>query len=105
MGWPSATVQTFYGGRRHDLFGIADTIILHPSWGEVWAQNCSYGSLKAHRDAISSNVILPLVVATIELWEWRKKRVGRKKPWFVRRQARGKKAWGPLSEWEGPLEL
>lgn len=103
-GWPCATVQTFYGGRRHDLFGIADSIILHPSW-ETWVQNCSYGSLKAHRDQIDSINVLPLVTALVELWEWRRKKVGRKKLWFLRRQARTLTEWGPISKWEGPLDL
>lgn len=104
QGWPSQTVQTFYGGKRHDLFGIADTIILHPLHGEIWAQNCSYGTLKAHRDAIDKSPHLDLIDSLIECWEWRRKPVGRKKLWFLRRQARGS-SWGPRGAWIGPMDL
>lgn len=105
-GWPCATVQSFYGGKRHDLFGIADSVILRQLAGELWVQNCSYGTLKAHRDQISLNALLPLVSSAIELWEWRRKKVGRKKLWFLRRQAYlGSSKWGPISDWEGPIDL
>lgn len=107
QGWPCATVQTFYGGRRHDLFGIADSIVLHPKW-ILWVQNCSYGSLKAHRETIDKNPIAEYLGDSgtwVELWEWRRKKVGRKKLWFRRVQSRTDAGWGGVGAWEGPLEL
>lgn len=107
-GWPCATVQTFYGGKRHDLFGIADSIVLR-GIGTTWVQNCSYGTLKAHRDAIDASEhirTLDSLRVKVALWEWRRKKVGRKKLWFLRTQTRGwYGAWDEVQDWIGPLEL
>lgn len=106
-GWPCETVQTWRGTRRHDLFGIADSIALAP--GEIlFIQNCSYGTLKAHRDAIVANGHRdrfrdpPLA---LELWEWRKRKVGRRGLWFLRKQRYDCHLWSSVSDWEGPLDL
>ena len=106
-GWPCQTVQTFYGGRRHDLFGIADTIVFHPG-GELWIQNASYGTLKAHRDAIGANEHISYIDRhglSVLIWEWRRKKVGRKKLWFKRGQMRSSGIWNSVGDWEGPLDL
>ena len=106
-GWPHACVQTFYGGRRHDLFGIADSIILRPP-RMIWVQNCSYGTLKAHRDAIDASEYRKLLLelrVSVALWEWRRKKVGRKKLWFLRIQTLGGYGtWDEIQDWEGPIE-
>jgi hypothetical protein len=106
-GWPCQTVQAFYGGTRHDLFGLWDSMVLHPL-GILFVQNCSYGTLKAHRDQMSKNEHLAYFEdqTTIEeLWEWRRKKVGRKKLWFLRTQPRCAGRWGEISDWLGPLSL
>lgn len=108
-GWACETTQRFYGGRRHDLFGIVDSIILRPPKA-LWVQNCSYGTLNAHRDAIDAS---PHIAALkeirgieIQLWEWKKKRVGRRGMWFLRVQVRGGYgAWDDAGEWIGPIDL
>lgn len=105
--WPCATVQSFYGGRRHDLFGIADSLIACPS-GLRWVQNCSYGTLKAHRSEIEKNPLLPWIDdqrVWLELWEWRKKKVGRKALWFLRGQRREGEGWTQVCEWSEPMDL
>lgn len=107
QGWPCETVQSWRGKVRHDLFGIADSIVLRPD-GEVWAQNASYGSLKAHRARIDASDVLPhlgRLGRRVELWEWRRKRVGRRKLWFLRVQGRSSSGWGEIGAWEGPLDL
>jgi len=115
-GWKSETVQSWRGKVRHDLFGIGDSIVLHPD-ALVLVQNCSYGTLKAHRDAIDANPHLDWFdrhPVSIQLWEWRKVRVGRKKLWRVRNQVRGfmskswttvRPVWGEVGEWSEPLDL
>lgn len=106
-GWPCATLQTFYGGRRHDLFGLWDSLVLHPD-GLLFVQNASYGSLKAHRDEMDKNPHLAAFDrqgVSGAIWEWRKKRVGRKKPWFVREQLRFRARWTAVTDWKGPLDL
>lgn len=113
-GWMCETVQRFYGGRRHDLFGIADSVILTGFGRVAFAQNCSYGSLKVHRDEIDRSVALPLILkdgASVVLLEWRRKKAKRggkriAREWWVRRQdALEDGTWSPLGEWEGPLDL
>ena len=112
-GWQSELVQSWRGKVRHDLFGIADSIVLHPD-ALLLVQNCSYGTLKAHRDNIDANPRLEWFdrhPVSIQLWEWRKKRDGRARAmWFLRSQTRSflmgdKASWGELSDWEGPLDL
>lgn len=106
-GWPCETVQSWRGRVRHDLFGIADSIVLHPL-AQLWVQNCSYGTLKKHRDEIEASPHVAQLASQglwLELWEWRKKKVGRRGLWFLRGQTRSQSGWGPVSDWEGPLDL
>lgn len=106
-GWPCETVQSWRGRVRHDLFGIADSIVLGPIV-PLWVQNCSYGTLKAHRDEIDKNPNLAYLdqrIVAVQLWEWRKKKVGRRAQWFLRTQARWGGPWGEISEWFGPYDL
>lgn len=116
QGIPCETVQSWRGKVRHDLFGIADSYILSQQGTGVWVQNCSYGTLKAHREAIEQNPTLAWVDGShhtyVQLWEWRKKPVGRKKLWFVRVQRRlGKNGdndgprWEEPGEWSGPHDI
>jgi hypothetical protein len=110
------TVQRFYGGRRHDLFGIADSVGVIGA-GIVFIQNCSYGSLKAHRDAIDGDGLREakerLVRAGAMVWllEWRRKKAKRggkrvARHWWVRMQsANGIDGWNDPTLWEGPLDL
>ena len=76
----------------------------------LWVQNCSYGTLKAHRDAIDASPNIQTIDAArvrVALWEWRRKKAGRKLAWFLRTQTRSSYGgpWDELSEWEGPLAL
>lgn len=106
-GWPWANTQVFYGGRRHDLFGIADAIVLHPMEGMLFVQNCSYGTRDEHARSIDKNEMTDelLKQVGIELWEWKRKKVGRKFHWFLRTQERGYALWEEASPWEGPISL
>lgn len=108
-GWTWANTQYFYGGRRHDLFGLADCLILPGDGCLLFVQNCCYGSLKAHRDKADESFELMRLLnkagAWIELWEWRRKKIGRKLQWFLRRQKRPWDKWMNPSAWEGPLDL
>jgi len=107
QGWPCETVQSWRGRIRHDLFGIADSIVLIDDKA-LWVQNCSYGSLKPHRDEIERSPHLAWIDRSgtwLELWEWRKKKVGRKGLWFLRGQTRAGGAWTKLEEWHGPYDL
>ena len=108
QGWPCETIQSWRGKVRHDVWGFVDSIALLD--GRIFLiQNCSYGTLKAHREAIDKNPIagkLSFDSATIELWEWRKKKVGRRAQWFLRCQTRlqvGK--WSGPEAWRGPYDL
>lgn len=116
-GVPVETVQRFYGGKRHDLFGIIDTVALFP-WGQMWVQNACEGSLSAHRKGIAASRHIGWVDGQIAakrlvcaVWEWRKRRVGRRAVWFLRIQERIPGGWGPVGAWAealnadmGPLE-
>ncbi len=106
-GWPWANTQVFYGGRRHDLFGIADAIVLHPDQGQIWVQNCSYGTRDEHARSIDANPATKQILEEvgIELWEWKRKKVGRRLEWFLRTQTRATLGWEEQSPWEGPLSL
>lgn len=107
MGWPCDTVQSWRGKVRHDLFGIADAIILSPR-GLLWVQNCAYKSLPPHRAKIDAAEVLPrldLYGVQIELWEWRRRKCDAIQLWFLRRQVRSGGVWSPPEEWEGPLDL
>lgn len=117
IGIDCQTVQTFYGGRRHDLLGIADTVALFPM-GLTLIQNCSEGSLSSHRKEIDASKHIAWLDGQVDrhalhlhLWEWRKRRVGRRAIWSRRVQTRREKAWTTPSAWEealnadmGPLE-
>jgi hypothetical protein len=106
-GWPCETVQRFYGGRRHDVFGFVDSIVLHPDEGMIFVQNCSYGTRDEHARKIDQSPLVHDVRRSvpIELWEWKRKKVGRKFHWFLRTQALGDPLWEDESPWEGPLSL
>lgn len=112
QGFPCATVQAFYGGRRHDLFGIADSLVIQDGV-VVFVQNCSYGTLKAHRDEIEANELLPLILhagVVVQLWEWRRpklKRGGKNKSrmWQVRKQYRTSGGWSAVESWSDPVDL
>ena len=106
-GWPCETVQSWRGRVRHDLFGIADSIVLTDD-DEVWVQNCSYGTLKAHRDEIDRSPHLwrlDRLCRSLELWEWRRKKVGRRGQWFLRIQRRLRGVWDEPLDWLGPFDL
>ena len=116
QGWLVATVQQYFGGRRHDLFGVADSLILRPGHRPLLAQNCSYGSLKAHRDDFSTpetwEVIQRLHSSGVSvcLLEWRQKKAKRggkrmAREWWVRGQSAFADGWGDLGDWEGPFDL
>lgn len=115
VGLPCETVQRFYGGRRHDLFGIADSIALDGPLA-VLIQNCSYGTLKAHRDEISKSPMLEAVLYAglcFELWEWRRKKLKRGgknkgREWYLRIQrahVSGSGLWLEPTDWDGPFDL
>jgi hypothetical protein len=107
MGWACETVQSWRGRVRHDLFGIADSLVLLDD-KLLWIQNCSYGTLKAHRDTISANPHLAWIdrsATWLELWEWRRKKVGRKTHWTVRAQTRANAAWSQVEPWRLPMDL
>ena len=106
-GWPHECVQSWRGKVRHDLFGIADSIILFPG-GEQWVQNCSYGTLSAHRKEIDKNPHIQYLdqeKKQIALWEWRKKKVDGRGLWFLRVQEREDGKWGEIYDWDGPFDL
>ena len=81
----------------------------------LFVQNCSYGSLKAHRDAIEAHPRFRDLLrcgARVALWEWRRrkaKRGGKRmaREWYVRSQQwdRDLGLWGEALDWEGPLDL
>lgn len=119
-GWLCDTVQRFYGGKRHDLFGIVDSIIVRPGVPSViLVQNCSYGSRKAHKDEIDSlpmaSVKQALTRSSASLWvlEWRRKKAKRggkrlTREWYLRGECAEANGWGwtPLwPGWEGPIDL
>lgn len=107
VNWPCETVQSWRGKVRHDLFGIADSVILSPT-GILWVQNCSYGTLKAHRDEIDQSPHLAYLDREgirLTLWEWRKKKVERRGLWFVRVQVRHDGKWCDIGPWSKPLDL
>ena len=112
-GFFCETVERFYGGKRHDLFGFVDSILLFDG-AVVFIQNCSYGTLKSHRDAISAHPLFPVVRACglVELWEWRRRKVKRggkriARQWWLRRQTSiaGGAGWAEPGAWIGPLDL
>lgn len=116
QGHLCATVQTFYGGKRHDLFGVGDSLILRPGMKPALVQNCSYGSLKAHRDDFSRpetwEVIQRLLSSgvSVSLLEWRRrkmKRGGRRmaREWWCRQQSAYAHGWGIIESWDGPHDL
>lgn len=106
LGLHSETVQTWRGRVRHDLFNFVDTVALTPQ-GILWIQNCSYGSLKAHRDEIDASPHLPWMTRHrqhIALYEWRRKREGQRKNFYLRKQL-WQGVWDEVTDWEGPLDL
>lgn len=112
QGLPCETVQTTRGPKRHDAFGIADSLVLAGE-NAVLVQNCSYGTLKSHQDAIDSNPHRKAILAAglvLECWEWRRKKlkrggVNKGREWYVRWARAFGKGWTPVSEWSDPLDL
>lgn len=114
--WPCETVQSWRGRQRHDAFGIGDSLILTGSKA-ILVQNCSYGTLKAHRDAIDANPLTEAVLRSgliLELWEWRRmkiKRGGSRKgrEWWLRTQRActwdDQLSWQEPVDWIGPFDL
>lgn len=111
-GWPCETIQTWRGNKRHDAFGIADSLVLTGTNALV-IQNCSCGTLKAHQDAIDQNPARRSILGSgliLECWEWRRpklKRGGKNKSrmWQMRwTRAFGTK-WTEVSDWSEPLDL
>lgn len=114
MGWLYETVQTWRGTVRHDLFGIADGLLLRPGLRPTLVQNCSYGTLKAHRDNINATGLLERLDAagaSVILWEWRRpklKRGGKNKSrmWVMRSQGyTSNGGWWDESAWSEPMDL
>ena len=115
-GWVCETVQRFYGGRRHDLFGFVDSVILKPDSPVIFAQNCSKGSLAAHRAKIDAKEVSEAkklllasgaILCCVE-WKRKKTKVGNRKVyrWWIRTQTRSRVlGWTDPSPWEGPLDL
>lgn len=112
QGWLCSTVQQYYGRRRHDLFGIGDSLIIRSdAAAPILAQNCSYGSLKPHRDLIDQSPLRERLVGhlTLCLVEWRRrkaKRGGKRmaRGWWLRTQtAQPGGQWGELTDWIGPV--
>lgn len=104
-GWQADTVQSWRGNQRHDLFHLFDTVAVIDR--EVYfIQNCSSGTLKAHRDKLwdSFGLIQQLRDAgiVIELWEWKRKKANGRYQWFLRTETFG--ADKPEA-WEGPFGL
>ena len=115
QGWLCETVQSWRGRQRHDAFGIGDSLILDPALAQAaLVQNCSYGTLKQHRQKIDANSARAIILACgigIWLFEWRRikeKRGGKRlaRGWYLRTQAAipgGR--WSPLHSWNGPWDL
>jgi hypothetical protein len=102
-GWPHAKTEFFAGGRRHDLFGIADAIIFRPM--ERWVQNCSYGTVPEHQRKAKLSNVYPLIEDKLEFWEWKKKKGV--KGHFLRRYSFWSGKWNtkPVYGWEGPIDV
>jgi hypothetical protein len=112
-GWPCETIQSWRGRQRHDAFGIADSLILTGTSARL-VQNCSYGTLKAHRDAIDQNPLMEAILRSyliLELWEWRRRKLKRGgtnkgREWWLRTQrAIGPLVWHEPVNWIGPFDL
>lgn len=106
-GWPVETVQTWRGTKRHDLFGVADSLVLVGNLA-ILVQNCHEGSIPAHRRKLDelSGIVTKLYSCGfhLELWEWkRKKHEGRYK-WFLRSEDYLPKPNG-RAPWQGPFDL
>jgi hypothetical protein len=112
VGWPVETIQSWRGNKRHDAFGIADSMILCDGFA-VLIQNCSYGTLKAHRDAIDAHPNRQAILASdlrLELWEWRRKKLKRGgknkgREWYLRIQEADADGWDEVGPWTGPFDL
>lgn len=106
-GWPCETVQVWRGNKRHDLFGVADSLILHPA-GPLLVQNCHAGSIPAHRRKLAE---MPTIIGKlfacgflIELWEWKRKKHNGRYQWFLRREDFKILVPG-RAPWSGPFDL
>lgn len=112
-GWPCETIQTWRGNKRHDAFGFADSLALVDGCAKL-IQNASYGTLKAHRDAMNKNPLVPyasLCGLGIEIWEWRRPKLrrgskNRSRMWQVRCQTYSREGnWSEVSDWSAPADL
>lgn len=102
------TVQRWSGVVRKDLFGLVDCVVLQPGERLLFIQNCSEGSLSAHRKKAYDSNLLGLIHKSgvaFELWEWKKKAfVSRKKYWRLRKQALlANNTFSQPSDWSAPL--
>lgn len=103
------TTQRWTGVVRKDLFGLVDCAVLQPGERLLFIQNCSEGSLSAHRKKAYDSNLLGLIHRSgvaFELWEWRKRKGPdtRKKVWRLRKQKllpRGE--FSDPTEWSAPL--
>lgn len=107
QGWPCDTVQQWRGNKRSDLFGVVDSVVAHPG-GLILVQNCHAGSLASHRRKIEDSWFLRYIDLQglwLELWEWKRKKVGRRYQWYRRPQRRANAAWEDAPQWDGPYDL
>ena len=104
-GWKADTVQSWRGTQRHDLFFLFDTVALIDG-RMVFVQNCSSGTLRAHREKFWQDVSFIRKIqkagVEVELWEWKRKKTDGKLGWFLRTERFGDDNPGP---WEGPFDL
>lgn len=107
QGWPVETVQSWRGNKRHDLFGVADSLVLIGSTA-VLVQNCHAGSIPEHRRKMETleGIIGRLYICGfhLELWEWKRKKHQGRYQWFRRAEDYSPKPSG-RTPWDGPYDL
>jgi len=107
QGWPHECVQTWRGNKRHDLFGVADSLALVGNT-PLLIQNCSYGSLLEHRRKLVDleGRIDQLLACgfSFELWEWKRKKHDGHYQWFLRAESYTP-APSRSEPWTGPFDL
>lgn len=106
-GYPCETVQSWRGNKRHDLFGVADTLALLGHMA-LLIQNCHEGSIPAHRRKLAEmgDIISKLYSCGfhLELWEWKRKKHNGRYQWFLRAEDYMPEPTG-RAPWIGPLDL
>ena len=115
MDWPYERTETRRGPIRHDLFHIADALVVKDPYEArpvpMLVQNCHYGSLRAHYVAIDKLPMAGVLMNAgfeIWLWEWKRKKAKRggkrmAREWYLRRRQYG--PWTETGPWEGPHDL